>query len=287
MKVRGSWRAGLETIANYRMYYREWLPAGGGTTLPVIALHGSLSQSGMWVASAESIARARIICPDQRGYGRSEDPGWGDAAAEFSQDAIRLADALFIDRFTVMGHSFACAIALHVAMLEPDRVAGVVLVDPTVRNQKGARANLDQMSERPERFENHQEAQQFWKETEEGSWPSKNLARFVNDVMVSTEDGAPCRMPFEIERLIRLRAYQASDASDYQPLSLAKKVKSPVLIYRGGASRRFSEEAEERLTGAFSKKPEVVVCPKAGHFPPVQEAGLFEKSLVKFLPSEK
>lgn len=287
MRSKGSWRAGFETIANYRMYYREWIPAGGGTTLPVIALHGSLSQSGMWVGSVESIARARIICPDQRGYGRSEDPGWGDAAAEFAHDAIRLADALFIDRFTIMGHSFACAIALHVAMMEPDRVAGIVLVDPTVRNQKGAQENLDQMRERPERFDNHQQAMQFWKDTEEGSWPSKNLARFVSDVMVSTDKDAPCRMPFDIERLIRLRAFQASSASDYQPVSLAKKVKSPALIYRGGASRRFSEEAEKRLASAFSKKPRVVVCPKAGHFPPVQEARLFKQSLVKFLPSEK
>jgi len=42
-----------------------------------------------------------------------------------------------IDRFTVMGHSFVGAIALKVAEMEPGRVAGVVLVDPTVPIAKG------------------------------------------------------------------------------------------------------------------------------------------------------
>lgn len=287
MTGKGSWRAGFEEISNYQMYYREWLPAGEGTTLPVIALHGSLSQSGMWVASSERLARARIVSLDQRGYGLSEDPGWGDAAADFARDAIRLADALFIDRFTVMGHSFACAIALQVAVMEPERVAGVVLVDPTVRDLKGAKSNLNQMQDRPERFENHQEARKFWSETEEGVWPAKALSRFVEDVMVSTGEDAPCRMPFEKERLLRLRAYQASGASDYLPVSLAKKVKSPALIFRGGASRRFSEESQNRLAKAFPRKPRIVVCPKAGHFPPVQEPGLFERSLWEFLQKTK
>ncbi len=287
MTGRGNWRAGYETISNYRMYYREWCPVGGGTALPVIALHGSLSQSGMWVGSPESIGRVRAVCPDQRGYGLSEDPGWGDASMDFAHDAIRLADALFIDRFTIMGHSFASAIALQVAAMEPERVAGVVLVDPTVRSRKGAKSNFDQMQDRPEWFENHKKAQQFWMETEEGVWPAKTLSRFVSSVMVSTDEGAPCRMPFEKARLLRLRAFQASGASDYLPVSLAKKVKSPTLIFRGGASRRFSEESQKRLVAAFPKKPKVVVCPKSGHFPSVQEPGLFERSLWEFLQKAK
>ncbi len=287
MTGKGSWRAGFEDISNCRMYYREWLPAGGGTGLPVIALHGSLSQGGMWIGSCERLGHTRIVCPDQRGYGFSEDPGWGDAAADFAKDAIRLADALFIDRFTVMGHSFACSIALQVAVMEPGRVAGVVLVDPTVREQKAAKSNFDQMQNRPERFESHKEAKKFWTKTEEGVWPAKALSRFIGDVMVSTEEGAPCRMPFKRDRLLRLRAFQASGASDYLPLSLAKKVKSPTLIFRGGVSRRFSEDSQKRLTAAFPKKPKVVVCPKSGHFPPVQEPELFERNLRVFLQKTK
>jgi pimeloyl-ACP methyl ester carboxylesterase len=287
MKNKGNWRSGFESVSDFRMFYRDWRPVGGESHLPVIALHGSLTQGGMWLATAEGIGGARFICPDQRGYGRSEDPGNGDAAADFALDAIRLADALFIDRFTVMGHSFAGAIALQVAAMEPDRVAGAVLVDPTVRTAKGAKANLRVAGERPHRFDDLKEVVRFWKKSEEGRWPAKNLSRFVKDVMDMDDDDAPCKMPFESERLVRLRSFQASGAGDYFPEKIAKKVKSPVLIFRGGESRRFSKEGQMKLQGAFPLKPRVVVCPRSGHFPPVQDVELFEQNLWKFLRGAK
>ncbi len=287
MKSKGSWRSGFEEVSNFRMYYREWRPAGGEANPPVVALHGSLSQGGMWIGSAESIGRARFVCPDQRGYGLSGDPGAGDAAADFAGDAIRLADALFLDRFTIMGHSFAGSIALQVAAMEPGRVAGVVLVDPTVRNPKGNRDNLEAVRSRPHEFMDLGEAEKFWKKSEEGRWPAKNLSRFVRDVMTTSGERAPCRMPFEMDRLIRLRAYQASGDSDYFPIKIAKKVRCPVLIFRGGESRRFSEEGQKRLQSAFPKKPKVAVCPKAGHFPPAQDPGTFDKNLWEFVSGTK
>lgn len=91
-----------------------------------------------------------MVCNGRAGWGaqddlsgfsagtkKSADTGRGDSVADFSLDAIRLKDALLIDRFTVMGHSFVGAIALKVAEIEPGRVAGVVLVDPTVPIAKG------------------------------------------------------------------------------------------------------------------------------------------------------
>ena len=283
MDAKGSWRSGFEDVSNYKMYYREWRPVNGGAGLPIVALHGSLSQGGMWFATAERIGALRMICPDQRGYGKSADPGKGDAAADFALDAIRLADALFIDQFTVMGHSFAGAIALKVAEMEPDRVAGVVLVDPTVRSPKGNRSNLEAARQRPHRFKNYVEAKNFWIKSEEGQWPAKNIDRFLRDIMVSAPGKALCEMPFENERLLRLREFQASASGDYFPDKIARKIKSPVLIFRGGKSRRFSGEGQKALAGVFPKKPKVVLCPGSGHFPPVQEPSAFDAPFRKFV----
>ena len=283
MKSKGNWRSGFETVSNIRMFYRDWRPAGGESLPPVIALHGSLSQGAMWLDTAEKIGKVRFVCPDQRGYGKSEDPGRGDAAVDFAQDAIRLADALVISRYTVMGHSFAGSIALKVAAMDPDRVASVVLVDPTVRSTKRARGNLDLVRKRPYRFDNIEEALRFWKESEEGHWPASNLSRFVRYIMDIEGEGAACEMPFEMERLIRLREFQASAAGDYFPEKIAKKVKAPVLIFRGGVSNRLSSEGHKNLESGFSKKPKTVVCPKSGHFPPVQEPAIFNRALTRFI----
>ncbi len=283
MSAKGSWRSGFEDVSNYRMYYRDWRPMAGGEGLPIIALHGSLSQGGMWFATAERVGALRMICPDQRGYGKSADPGRGDAAADFALDAIRLADALLIDRFAVMGHSFAGAIALKVAEMEPGRVAGVVLVDPTVRSPKGNKSNLEVARQRPHRFKNYGEAKKFLNKSEEGQWPAKNMDRFLRDIMVFTPGKTLCEMPFENERLVRLREFQASASGDYFPDKIARKIILPVLIFRGGKSRRFSGEGQKILAGAFPKKPKVVLCPRSGHFPPVQEPSAFDPPLRKFV----
>ncbi len=283
----GSWRTGFETVSDFRMFYRDWRPAGGESRPPVVALHGSLTQSAMWIAAAEGVAGARFICPDQRGYGLSEDPGGGDAAADFARDAVGLANVLRLDRFTVMGHSFACAIALEVARVDAGRVAAAVLVDPTVRDAGERRRNLEVSAERPGRFASLKEAARFFRESEEGEWPPAQLARFVRDVMVREGEGRSFRMPFAKERLLRLRAFQASSGSDYDPLAKAGSVECPVLIIRGGLSRRFSAEAERRLRGAFPNGARAVLCPRSGHFPTVSEGKLFQGELRKFLARAK
>jgi pimeloyl-ACP methyl ester carboxylesterase len=95
----------------------------------VLALHGSLTQSGMWVALAEAADSFRMLCPDQRGFGLSEDRG-NDSCAEFASDALALGQELLPERYVVMGHSFACSIALEAAHMAGGRVAAVVAGRP-------------------------------------------------------------------------------------------------------------------------------------------------------------
>src|SRR3974377_2010430 len=124
------WRTGYVTSNGFRQFYREWLPPAS-PYMPVLALHGSLTQSVMWIVTAEMAGSIHLLCPDQRGFGRSEDPD-GDSCAEFAADAVAVAHTLLPDRYVVMGHSFACSIALEVAQLSPSQIASVVLVDPVI-----------------------------------------------------------------------------------------------------------------------------------------------------------
>jgi pimeloyl-ACP methyl ester carboxylesterase len=127
----GFWRTDYHTVNGFRQFYRDWRPREE-SCLPVLALHGSLTQSGMWVAPAEAAGTVRMLCPDQRGFGRSEDPG-SDSCAEFASDALALAQYLLPERYVVMAHSFACSIALAAAHGAASNVAAVVLVEPVVR----------------------------------------------------------------------------------------------------------------------------------------------------------
>ena len=273
------WLTGKRSDAGFEQFWREWRP-GAERSLPVLALHGSLTQSGMWIALAEAAASIRMLCPDQRGFGLSGDPG-SDACAEFAADASALARNRLNVRHVVMGHSFACAIALEIALQESAQVAGVVLVDPVVRT--GPPPPAAPPVSIPETFATREDAERHFRETEEGVWTDATLRRFVEDIMLHDDGQGPWRMPYTAARLRRLRAFTASPASDYDLFAKAEAVRCPVLVFRGGLSKRFPAAAEQPFLAALSARVERIVCPVSGHFPSATDTGLVGEALKTFL----
>ena len=73
----------------------------------------------------------RAVALDLRGHGRSEPPKDGDyTIAAMAGDIAAVVDTLGLDRFVLVGHSMGGGVALTYAGAHPDRVAGLVLVDP-------------------------------------------------------------------------------------------------------------------------------------------------------------
>jgi pimeloyl-ACP methyl ester carboxylesterase len=276
----GFWRIDYHTINGFRQFCRDWQPREE-SCLPVLALHGSLTQSGMWVAPAEAAGTVRMLCPDQRGFGRSEDPG-SDSCAEFASDALALAQNLLLERYVVMAHSFACSIALAAAHRAGRHVAAVVLVDPVVRVGMSAAPTAPPLPP-PEKFDTLEDAGRHFRNTEEGEWTEGALRRFVQDIMMRDGESGPWRFPYTPVRLQRLRSFTASPDSDYNLFAKAKALRCPVLIFRGGMSKRFPPDAEQSFLQAFASKPKLVVCPTSGHFPSATEPGIVIAELKHFL----
>ena len=273
------WRTGYHTVNGFSQFCRDWQPRDE-RYLPVLALHGSLTQCGMWIAPAEAAGSIRMLCPDQRGFGLSNDPG-GDSCAEFASDA--LAQNLLPERYVIMGHSFACSITLEAARMASGHVAAVVLVDPVVPVGTPSAAPAAPSTPLPETFATLEEAERHFRDTEEGKWTDDALRCFVQDIMMRDNESGPWRFPYAPVRLHRLRAFTASSASDYNLLAKAKTVRCPVLVFRGGMSKRFPPAAEQPFLAAFASKPHVVVCPNSGHFPTATEPDVVVEELKRFL----
>ena len=274
------WRTGADTANGFRQFWRAWQPRETAT-LPLLALHGSLTQSGMWKALAETAETIPMLCPDQRGFGLSEDPG-NDSCAVFAADAVALARRLLPKRYVIMGHSFACSIALEAARLAGQHAAAVVLVDPVVRTgPPPAAAPSAPKPAPPETFATREEAERHFRDSEEGEWTGETLRRFVEDVMLRDGDG--WRFPYAGARLRRLRTFTASPESDFDLFALAAAVRCPVLVFRGGVSKRFPAAAEPRFLAAFADKPELVLCPQSGHFPSTTDTAEVAAALKRFL----
>lgn len=101
-----------------------------GEGVPFILVHGFPLSSAIWTPVRTAVEHAaRLITPDLRGFGASDKPATGYEIAELADDVVRLADALGIDRFVLGGHSMGGYVALRVAAVRPERIAGLVLLD--------------------------------------------------------------------------------------------------------------------------------------------------------------
>ena len=96
--------------------------AGPADAPPVLLLHGFPESHRTWRGVAGRLSdRFRLIMPDLRGFGASDQPQ--DAAAYSTDtlvaDLFALADALAIDRFALVGHDWGGAIAWAAALRAP------------------------------------------------------------------------------------------------------------------------------------------------------------------------
>ncbi|HEY0112522.1 MAG TPA: alpha/beta hydrolase [Allosphingosinicella sp.] len=99
---------------------------------PIIFLHGFPESHRTWRNQMEGLAdRHRVVAPDQRGFGASDKPRGVEnyETGKIVADLMALADALGIDRFTLVGHDWGGAVAWTAALYHPVRVKRLVIVN--------------------------------------------------------------------------------------------------------------------------------------------------------------
>src|SRR5215831_1535045 len=120
----------VETSDGARLYYREW-----GTGRPVVFLHSWAVNADLWQYQMLHLADRglRCIAYDQRGHGRSSDPGGGYDYNTLSDDLRTVLEHAGVRSAILVGHSMGCGvIARYLTRQGSGRVAGVVFVAPTL-----------------------------------------------------------------------------------------------------------------------------------------------------------
>ena len=108
-----------------------------GTGQPVIMLHGLADHSLVWYPLAVALRdRYRCLAPDLRGHGDSSKPAADQyEAARLATDLEQFCQRQGLGAVHVVAHSWAAKIALVWARQQPDRLKGLVLVDPFFVNR--------------------------------------------------------------------------------------------------------------------------------------------------------
>jgi epoxide hydrolase 4 len=122
-------RHGMVTARGVRHHVAE---AGSGP--PLLLLHGWPEFWATWEPMFARLGhRYRLIAPDFRGFGESENPqheaGLGPIdtvnADSLALDIVALMDALKLDRVGIVGHDVGAAVMQSIALKAPDRVRGL------------------------------------------------------------------------------------------------------------------------------------------------------------------
>jgi lipase len=95
----------------------------------VLAVHGITASNRAFLALAGQLEELRVVAPDLRGRGRSGGLPGPYGLERHVADLRVVLDRIAADRVTLVGHSMGGFVATLLAAVEPERVAGLVLVD--------------------------------------------------------------------------------------------------------------------------------------------------------------
>jgi pimeloyl-ACP methyl ester carboxylesterase len=108
---------------------------------PLLWLHGGLGHGADWTfIFKEPPAGFQLIAPDLRGHGRSTGAGPTYSFHQSAADMFALLDQLQIERIKMIGLSGGGITALHMAAMQPERVAALVTVSAPTAFPEQAKA---------------------------------------------------------------------------------------------------------------------------------------------------
>jgi 3-oxoadipate enol-lactonase len=123
----------------------------GGDGPPVIFSHGFLMDREMFAPQTAALApEFRVITWDERGFGETEFDGEPFTYWDSARDCLGLLDHLGIDQAALGGMSQGGFLSMRAALLAPERVCALVLID----TQSGV--------EDPERLPVYRQMQETW-----------------------------------------------------------------------------------------------------------------------------
>ena len=248
-------------------------PIGG---LPVILLHGFPFDRHLWDDLFPRLAHTgfRPVAVDLPGYGDTAVPENPRSMRDTARDVLALADRLGLKRFAVVGFSMGGYVALEMADLEPERLAGLVLA--------ATRAEPDTPENKQGRLE------LAAKVAKKGTAPLAD-AMFPRLLPTRTQKERPglardVRAWFErakpeaVERTLLALA----ERRDLRPH--LKKVAAPTLVVVGSADETMGTPPSE-LLAATIPGARIELFPGRGHMLMLEDPVRFHRTLLEWLQS--
>ena len=150
------WEPRWTLVGGLPMFALVHRPEAPGVRLPVVLVHGLGMSHRYLMPTARALApTCTVYVPDLPGHGPSIRPPHAQTVGEQTELLAGWLDAMGLDRAAFLGNSMGCQVIVELAAARPERVAGAVLVAPTMDpraphvRQLAARLVRDMVHERP------------------------------------------------------------------------------------------------------------------------------------------
>ncbi len=137
-------------IGSLEWFYRESQPIGRSDLLPVVLLHGLVSQSYSWRNIMPALAKqgTRAVAPDWIGFGFSAKPEKHEFA--YTPDAFITAlagfvKALELERFSLVVQGFLGSVGLQYALRHPEQIANIAILNTPIATSAKLPWKIQQM----------------------------------------------------------------------------------------------------------------------------------------------
>lgn len=225
-----------------RMYYETFGVDQPGQA-PVVLIHGS-TQTGQscWQFVAPLLSRRRrVIVPDCRGHGQSDNPTQSYSFKELADDIAGLVKALGYPRAQIIGHSNGGNIALVTLLEHPEVVQSAVI------QAANAYVSPDLVEKEPAIFDPERVAR------EAPDWRSEMIA------LHGETHGAEYW-----RELLRLTVAEIISQPNYTPADLAA-VERPALVIQGEQDRVNAPAGHAQFIARYLPQAELWLPEKIGH----------------------
>ncbi len=259
----------------------------GGTGLPAVMLHGGPAiPDYMDGCASELHGLFDVMRYTQRGVPPSlaERPY---SIESHTADAVAVLDAVGWDRAWAIGHSWGGHLALHLLVAHPDRLLGVICVDPLgahgdIFGEYGARLRAGLSPAQVARLDEIEELRRAGRVTEtelrerlELTWPlffadpeAAIDAPTRGSVECSTDTNVSIREHFERATLV----------------AGLPRTDLPALFVHGELDPMPTRSATD--TARLIPGAQVEIVPACGHFPWVEKPGALRQAVERFLAAE-
>ena len=283
-------------LQQLQMAYLDVAPTGTPNGRTVLLLHGKNFSAAAWASSIAFLTERgfRVIAPDQIGFGKSTKPvAYQFSFAGLATHTRALLASLGIEKSAVVGHSMGGMLAARYALIYPEHVDKLVLVNPIGLEDYAALTPYrsvdawyeEELKQNPDKIREYQKTVYY-----AGTW-SPAFEPLAKQQMNMTKHPEYARVAWCSARLYdmivtqpvvhdlpRIRVPTGLIIGTRDKTALGKAFAKPEVAKTMGDYTQLGKRTRDAIPGA-----ELVEIEGVGHIPQVEAPDRYRDALLKLL----